>query len=274
MSTDMSTVLREQQGAVRILVNHDPATRNAINADLYLALTSALDEAEADPQVAAIVLTGAGGFFCSGGDLRLLAQRRTMTPEQRRERLEGLHDLIRRIGRCGKPVIAAVEGGAAGAGLSLALACDMLVTTREAQFSVAYVKVGLTPDGGATAFLAQFLSRQQLTQLCLSGERFDGARLHAMGAVNQLAEPGQALAAAVALAASLEAGPARAMGRIKDLCHHAYGATLAQQLDLEAQHMVVSQGDDEAAEGIDAFLQKRPADFRRLRSAASENDGR
>ncbi|MCP1576441.1 enoyl-CoA hydratase/carnithine racemase [Herbaspirillum rubrisubalbicans] len=265
----MSTVLCEQRGAVRVLVNHDPATRNALNADLYAALTAALDEAQADPQVATIVLTGADGFFCSGGDLRLLAQRRSMAPQQRRARLEGLHDLIRHIGRCSKPVIAAVEGGAAGAGLSLALACDLLVTTRQAQFSVAYVKVGLTPDGGVTAFLAQCLSRQMLTQLCLSGERFNGERLHAMGAVNRLVESGQALEAAVQLAATLAEGPAQAMAGIKHLCQHTYGATLEEQLELEAQHMVLAQGEDEAAEGIHAFLEKRPADFQRLRQAAA-----
>ncbi|NQE49992.1 enoyl-CoA hydratase [Herbaspirillum rubrisubalbicans] len=265
----MSTVLCEQRGAVRVLVNHDPATRNALNADLYAALTAALDEAQADPQVATIVLTGADGFFCSGGDLRLLAQRRSMAPQQRRARLEGLHDLIRHIGRCSKPVIAAVEGGAAGAGLSLALACDLLVTTRQAQFSVAYVKVGLTPDGGVTAFLAQCLSRQMLTQLCLSGERFNGERLHAMGAVNRLVESGQALEAAVQLATTLAEGPAQAMAGIKHLCQHTYGATLEEQLELEAQHMVLAQGEDEAAEGIHAFLEKRPADFQRLRQAAA-----
>ncbi|MFY0080311.1 enoyl-CoA hydratase-related protein, partial [Acinetobacter baumannii] len=82
-------VLREQRGAVRVLINHDPATRNALNADLYVALTAALDEAQADPQVGAIVLAGGGNFFCSGGDLRLLAQRRSMAPAQRREKLEG-----------------------------------------------------------------------------------------------------------------------------------------------------------------------------------------
>lgn len=270
----MSTVLREQRDGVRILVNQDPATRNALNADLYAALTTALDEAEADPQVAAIVLTGSDGFFCSGGDLRLLAQRRHMPEIQRRERLEGLHDLIRRLRACRKPLIAAVEGGAAGAGLSLALACDLLVTTPTAQFSVAYVKVGLSPDGGITAFLAQFLSPQQLMQLCLTGERFDGQRLHAMGAVNVLADTGQALAAAVQLGTVLQRGPARAMARIKQLCQQAADHTLAQQLDLEAQHMVQSQGDEEAAEGIGAFLQKRPADFRRLRHGAGQQQAR
>ncbi|MEP6588312.1 MAG: enoyl-CoA hydratase-related protein, partial [Polaromonas sp.] len=161
-----NAVLSRQEGAVRILVNNNPAARNAITAGLYAELPAALAAAEADPGVGAIVLTGAGDFFCSGGDLNQLATRRELPIAQRRQKLEGLHHLIRTIRDCGKPVIAAVEGGAAGAGLSIALACDMLVVARNAFFSVAYVKVGLTPDGGATAFLAEFVSRQVLTELC------------------------------------------------------------------------------------------------------------
>ncbi|GAC1551069.1 MAG: enoyl-CoA hydratase [Collimonas sp.] len=261
----MSAVLTRQEGAVRILINNNPAARNAITASLYAELPAALAKAEADPEVGAIVLTGSGDFFCSGGDLNQLATRRDLSLAERRVKLEGLHDLIRAIRHCGKPVIAAVEGGAAGAGLSIALACDMLVTARNAFFSVAYVKVGLTPDGGATAFLAQFVARQILTELCLTGDRITGERLHAMGAVNRLTDPGAALDEAVALAAHLATGPARASARIKSLCRHAYGADLDAQMELEAQYMVVSQGDAEAAEGISAFLAKRPPDFVALR---------
>lgn len=136
-------LLCRQEGAVRILINHNPAKRNAITAGLYTELPVALAAAQADPGVGAIVLTGAGEFFCSGGDLNQLATRRELTPGQRHEKLEGLHALIHAIRHCGKPVIAAVEGGAAGAGLSIALACDMLVTAHDAFFSLAYVKVGL-----------------------------------------------------------------------------------------------------------------------------------
>lgn len=262
----MSTaVLSRQEGAVRILINNNPTKRNAITAGLYADLPAALAAAQSDREVGAVVLTGTGDFFCSGGDLGQLAQRRTMSPAQRRERLEGLHDLIRSIRHCSKPVIAAVEGGAVGAGMSIMLACDMLVVARNAFFSVAYAKVGLTPDGGATAFLAEFVSRQILTELCLCGDRITSERLQAMGAVNRLVDEGAALDEAVALAARIAAGPTRANARIKALCLHAFSADVDAQMEFEAQLMVESQGDDEAAEGIGAFFAKRLPDFVALR---------
>jgi enoyl-CoA hydratase/carnithine racemase len=238
-------LLSRREGAVLVLLNNNPVARNALSPAFSLALKQALDEAQADPQIGAIVLTGVDGMFCSGGDLRQLAQRRS------------------------KPVIAAVEGAAAGAGLSMALACDMLVTARNAVFSLAYVKVGLTPDGGATAFLAEFVSRQILTELCLTGDRFNGERLHALGAVNRLTEPGGALNEAVALATSVATGPLRAMASIKALCRSAPHATFEAQMEDEARYMVQAQGDDEAAEGIAAFLEKRSADFVSLRAGHS-----
>lgn len=252
-------------GAVRILVNSNPGARNAITPQLYEQLPPALREAARDPAIGAIVLAGDGDFFCAGGDLRQLATRRELPPAERRARIERLHDLVRAIRDCPKPVVAAVEGGAAGAGMSLALACDMLVAAHDAFFSMAYAKVGLSPDGGATAFLAQCMPRQLMTELCLSGERIVAARLHALGAVNRLAAPGQALDTALALAAAVAGGPAAAMARIKRLCGHAYGASLGEQLDLEASLMVESQGDPEAAEGIAAFFGKRTPDFAALR---------
>jgi enoyl-CoA hydratase/carnithine racemase len=264
-------LLVRTEGAVRILVNSNPQARNAITPELYDALPAALLDAAADPAVGAIVLVGDGGFFCAGGDLKQLATRRDLPPEQRRAKIERLHDLIRAIRACPKPVIAAVEGGAAGAGMSLALACDMLVADRDAFFSVTYVKVGLTPDGGATAFLAQFLSRQIMTELCLTGERITAARLHALGAVNRLTERGQALPEALALAASIGNGPANASARIKLLCQNAGHTSLDGQLELEARLMVESQGDDEAAEGIAAFFDKRAPDFVSLRRAAGRS---
>ena len=258
-------LLTRREGAVLVLSNNNPAARNALSPEFYAALTQALAQAQADPSVGAIVLTGEGGHFCSGGDLRQLARRRELPVEERRAKLEGLHDLIRAVRDCRKPVIAAVEGAAAGAGLSLALACDMLVAAKNAVFSVAYVKVGLTPDGGATAFLAEFVSRQLLTELCLTGERISGERLHALGPVNRLAEPGQALAQALALATQVAAGPELAMARIKTLCRNAYANTLQEQLEQEAQCMVQSQETEESREGIGAFLEKRLPDFAPLR---------
>ncbi|WP_311224344.1 MULTISPECIES: oxepin-CoA hydrolase, alternative type [unclassified Acidovorax] len=269
MTETTQPLLQRREGAVLVLSNNNTAARNALSPAFYAALTAALSAAQVDPTVGAIVLTGEGGHFCAGGDLRQLALRRDLPVEERRAKLEGLHDLIRAVQGSDKPVIAAVEGAAAGAGLSLALACDMLVAARNAVFSVAYVKVGLTPDGGATAFLAEFVSRQVLTELCLTGERISGERLHALGAVNRLAEPGEALAGAVALAASVAGGPQQAMARIKALCLAAPQASLEAQLESEALSMVQSQATEESREGIGAFLEKRVPDYTRLRGSAA-----
>jgi enoyl-CoA hydratase/carnithine racemase len=258
-------LLTRREGAVLVLSNNNVAARNALSPEFYEAVMAALREAAADSMIGAIVLTGEGGHFCAGGDLRQLAKRRELPMQERRAKLEGLHDLIRSVRDCPKPVIAAVEGAAAGAGLSLALACDMLVAAKNSVFSVAYVKVGLTPDGGATAFLAEFVSRQVLTELCLTGERISGERLAQLGPVNRLAEPGQALVDAIALAGQVAAGPEQTMACIKDLCRQAPRNTLEEQLELEAQYMVRSQATEESREGIGAFLEKRASDFTRLR---------
>ena len=261
-------LLIRREGGVLILSNNNVAARNALSPEFYAAVVSALADAAADASIGAAVLTGEGGHVCAGGDLRQLAKRRELPVEERREKLEGLHDLIRTVRDCPKPVIAAVEGAAAGAGLSLALACDMLIAAKNSVFSVAYVKVGLTPDGGATAFLSEFVSRQVLTELCLTGERISGERLSQLGAVNRLAEPGQAIVLALALAQQIAQGPEQANARIKDLCRQAPRNTLEQQLDLEAQYMVQSQETEESREGIAAFLEKRAANFRQSATVA------
>ena len=262
----MSQVLvTRREGAVLVLSNNNVAARNALSFEFYTAVTQALQEAAQDPSIGAIVLTGEGGHFCSGGDLRQLVKRRELPLAERRARLEGLHDLIRTVRDCPKPVIAAVEGAAAGAGLSLAMACDMLVAAQDAMFTVAYVKVGLTPDGGATAFLAEFVSRQVLTELCLTGAPLSGERMHALGAVNRLVASGCALEAAMALAADISKGPPHAMGRIKHLCRLAMRHSLNDQLELEAQFMVEAMASDESLEGINAFLNKRPPNYTSLR---------
>jgi enoyl-CoA hydratase/carnithine racemase len=269
MKEPTMTLKTYREGAVLVLVNDNPKQRNALTSEFYRELPAALAGAQADPEIGAIVLTGAGDFFCAGGDLNRLSQASSLTPGERRQNIERLHDLVRGIRNSGKPVIAAVEGGAAGAGLSLALACDLVVAARNAFFAVSYIKVGLTPDAGATAFLAESCSRQLLTELCLTADRIGAERLHAFGAVNRLVDAGTALKEALALAARLADGPARATARIKALCRRAHTTTLDEQLDLEAAAMVESQGDGEAAEGIGAFLGKRKADFTALRRAGA-----
>ncbi|WP_075222573.1 oxepin-CoA hydrolase, alternative type [Acuticoccus yangtzensis] len=257
----MARVEVDRNGPVLTLVNNDPASRNSLVPEVYLGLTDALGLAEADPTIRAVVLTGAGGFFCSGGNIQGLKERVAAEPAERRATVEKLHALIRAIRDSRLPVIAAVEGGAAGAGASLAAACDLIVAARNAYLSVAYVKIGLTPDGGATAFLGSALPRQLVQEMVWTGDRVGVERLHALGLVNRLTEPGEALAAAQDWAAELARGPAAAIARGKALVSGAPITPLFTQLDLEAEGIAEALGGPEAAEGLAAFLEKRPADF-------------
>lgn len=251
-----------REGAVLVVVNSAPETRNALTPDFYDGFRTLLEEAGEDPSIAAVVLTGAGNFFCSGGNIAGLKARTTMKEADRRQGIEKLHGMIRALRACPKPVVAAVEGGAAGAGVSMALACDLIVAARSAYFSVAYVKIGLTPDGGATAFLARSLPRQLVNELCLTGDRIAVERLHDLGMINRIVETGDSLQAALEIARRLAEGPALSMARIKALVESGASNDLMTQLDLEADSMAASFGTAEGAEGIAAFLEKRKADFR------------
>lgn len=251
-----------REGAVQILSIDNPDARNALSPELYVALTQALRDAADDAGVGAIVLTGEGGHFCAGGDLRRLATRHTQTPLERRTNIEQLNTTIRALRNCPKPVVAAVEGAVAGAGMSVAFACDMVVTARDSRYSVAYVKVGLTPDGGITSFLAESLSRHVLAELCLTGNPVTGERMYQLSAVNHCVEPGQALSQAISVASTLADGPPQAMARIKQLCNASKHNSFNDQIELESTHMVDAQGGAEAREGITAFLEKRKANYR------------
>jgi enoyl-CoA hydratase/carnithine racemase len=163
---------------------------------------------------------------------------------------------------CPVPVIAAIEGGAAGAGLSLALACDLIVAAKDAKFTAAYVKAGLVPDAGLTSAMARLLPRPLAMEMCLMGRPVMASRFAELGAVNRLASPGKAMEEAMALADVLAAGPREAQGVIRGLVAGAYEASEAAQLDAERDAMAAAAGRGEAAEGISAFLEKRPPAYR------------
>jgi enoyl-CoA hydratase/carnithine racemase len=168
--------------------------------------------------------------------------------------------------RCAKPVIAAVEGNAAGAGFSMALAADFVVASRIARFAVAHVRLGISPDGGITAALPRMLPAPLANELLLLGKPVSAERLHAVGLVNSLAEPGQAVEAATRMAHDVARGAIGAMGRIKQLVNSATWAGLDAQLEAERRHFVEAMFGDEAREGVNAFVEKRPADFARCLS--------
>ena len=258
-------VLTERVGSVFVLTYNNPGSRNSLAPGYTDAIGGAIAEADADPTIGAIVFRGSGDYFCSGGDLHRLKTAHLTSEQQRVANIEALHSVVRAIRDCSKPVIAAVEGGAAGAGVSLVFSCDLIVADRAATFSVAYVKVGLTPDGGATAFLSETMPRQLLTELCLTGTPITAERLTGFGAVNRLVDTGTARDEAVSLAQRLAHGPTRATTRIKQLARSAYRLSNDGQLDAERDRMAQSLGDAEATEGIAAFFEKRRADYASVR---------
>jgi enoyl-CoA hydratase/carnithine racemase len=205
---------------------------------------------------------GAGDFFCAGGDLNRLRANREHDPDRQRRSIDGLNDWILAIRRCGKPVVAAVQGAAAGAGFSIALACDLIVAAADARFVMSYAKVGLTPDGGATAALAAALPRQQAFAACALAEPLSAQALHQAGIVHLVCAPEQTLAQARELCARLAAGPTAAYGRLKRLLSEAPARTLPDHLAQEREAFVASLFSEDAGEGIDAFLAKRAARFR------------
>jgi len=260
----MENLKLERKGRVLVATNNDPATRNSMNWDFYNGFREAVEAASADPEIGAIVVTGAEGFFCSGGNVNGLKERSAADYPTRRSSVDKLHAMILAMRACPKPIVAAVDGGAAGAGASLAVACDLVVAARDAYFSVAYVKIGLTPDGGATAFLGSALPRQLMAEMVFTGDRIPVTRLHDLGMINRLTEPGQSLPEALALAARLADGPTAALGVGKRLIDQARLNGLKAQLDLEAEGIATALGGAEGREGISAFLEKRKPDFRDL----------
>jgi enoyl-CoA hydratase/carnithine racemase len=240
-----------------VLTVSNPEYRNALGPEIYAAGVEALSVAETLPEVRSVVITGEGATFCAGGQLQRLLERRRQPPEVQAQSVEGLHNWIEAIRTFPKPVIAAVEGAAAGAGFSLALACDFIVAADDGIFIMAYANVGLSPDGGGTWGLTQSLPRQLVAELLMAGERIGAKRLHELGVVNRLSATGAALDEALVLAARLNAKAPNALASIKELMNEANGATLTAQLAQERDHFVRNLHHPNAGIGIEAFLGKR-----------------
>lgn len=250
------------EGQTLILTISNPEFRNALGPDIYAAGIEALNAAENNPDIRSVVITGEGSIFCAGGDLQRLQANRREAPEVQAQSIEGLHNWIDSIRTYPKPVIAAVEGPAAGAGFSLVLACDFVVAADNAVFVMSYSTVALSPDGGGSWALARALPRALASELLMAGERIGPRRLHDLGLVNRVTAPGEALAQALQLADNLNARAPNALASIKELINDAAGNTLNQQLVREQDHFVRNLHDANAGEGIDAFLNKRTPHYR------------
>ncbi len=258
----MAAELRSSSvGRTMVLEIADPEHRNALGPDIYAAGVEALNAADGNPEVGSVVIAGHGGVFSAGGNLQRLLNNRQQPPEVQARSIDGLHAWIEAIRTFPKPVIAAVEGAAAGAGFSLALACDFIVASQEAVFVMAYSTVALSPDGGGSWALGRQVPRALASELLMLGERVGARRLHELGLVNRVCEPGEALARALDLAERLNARAPNALASAKELLSEAVRQDLSTHLTAERDHFVKNLHHPNAGIGIDAFLQKKPARY-------------
>ena len=244
------------QGQTLVLTISNPTLRNALGPEIYTAGIEALNAAESNPEIRSVIITGEGAHFCAGGNLQRLLTNREQPKEVQAQSIDGLHTWMEAIHTFPKPVIAAVEGAAAGAGFSLVLMCDLVVAARDSIFVMAYSSIALSPDGGGSWNLSQTLPRQLAAELMLLGERISAERLHDLGSVNRLVESGTALTQALDLAERINARAPNAMQSIKELINDAPTQSLHVHLTQERDHFVKNLHHANAGLGISAFLNK------------------
>jgi 2-(1,2-epoxy-1,2-dihydrophenyl)acetyl-CoA isomerase len=252
-----TTIRSEVADGVATLTLNRPESLNALNADMRRELLAAFKALARDDAVRAVILTGEGRGFCSGADLRGGSSERDFRRVLERE----YNPLVRAVRDLPKPVIAAVNGVAAGAGVSLALACDLVYASEEARFIQAFVKIGLVPDSGSTRTLVRALGRHRASQLIFTGEPLSAAEAHAAGLVAAVT-PGDALMEAVREAAEkLAAAPTRAIALAKRSINAAEDGSLDASMALEAQLQDLAGRTEDHAEGVAAFAEKREPKF-------------
>jgi len=258
------TIKVTRDGAVAVVELHRPDSLNSINMALGNELLRALHEIAADPGIGAVVITGAGRAFSSGADLRDVGGTTTASgrPDVAARLRDTLHPITLALREMPQPVIAAVNGVAAGIGCAYALACDVVVAARSASLLLAFVNVALVPDGGASLLVSARGGLGRALEMALLGEQVPAEQALAYGLVNRVEDDDRVLDAALELARRLAAGPPETHAAIKRLLNEPYLEPLRRQLDLEADAQALRIESGEAAEAITAFLQKRAPRFR------------
>jgi len=253
----MAEVETARDGAVLTITLNRPDVLNAFNGAMHKALASALKEAR-NADVRAVVLTGAGRGFCVGQDLTEFRE----APGDIGERLRSTyHPNVLAIRALDKPVIAAVNGAAAGAGMSVACACDLRIASDAAVFIPAFVNIGLVPDSGGTYFVTRLLGYARAFEWLCTGRRLSAAEADAWGIVSEVVEADAFPARVAEFAAELAALPTGAIAMTKRLLDRAAGSTLDEQLAWEAQLQAAATQTDDFREGVQAFLEKRKPSF-------------
>ena len=262
----MPDLLIECEDGVATLTMNRPEARNALSAEMRSGLDDAFHSFENDDAVRCVVLRGAGEHFMAGGDVKSFASiLADEDPADIRDlllhRIHDLHLIMFAMRRLPKPVIASVRGAAAGAGVSLAACCDLIIAAEDSFFTLAYTLIGTSPDGGSTYALPRALGVKKAMEMALLGERLDAETMARFGLVNFVVPTQELEAETQALARRLADGPTRAHGHAKRLMYGSFENQMERQLQMEAEAFADCATTEDFREGVTAFLEKRPAAF-------------
>jgi 2-(1,2-epoxy-1,2-dihydrophenyl)acetyl-CoA isomerase len=257
----MSEVVRvETEGATRIVTIHRPEARNALTRAVLAGVTRAFDEASADGAVRCVVLTGAGGHFCAGADLRQNLADDAGLLDHLDVYMDEFHGLVKSVVRCEKPTVAMMDGAAVGFGADLAFACDLRVASTGAYAQEKFVKIGLMPDGGGTFWLPRLVGTSRAMQMILLAERVEAAELKSLGVVARVVEPDALRTATMEIARVIEAGPPLAHAAIKRTLYASLG-NVEDALRRERDEQLKLLRSADVREGVMAWMQKREPVF-------------
>lgn len=255
-------VLVTREGAILVLTLNRPTHGNAIDFPMAEALATASRDAAADPGVRCVVLTGAGRQFCVGGDVRLFATSGEEMGDLLARLAEVLHEAVSCLARMRKPLVVAVNGAAAGAGLSLALSGDVVLAAENAHFTAAYTAIGLSPDGGATWWLPRLVGMRCAQDLLITNRRMSAAEASERGMITRIAAAESLLEDALGVAQGLASGATGALGSVRALLQSSLNSSLEQQLAQEACAIAAAGRSADAREGVAAFIGQRKAEFK------------
>ena len=248
---------------VATLTLNRPDRLNALSTSIMDGLLEALPRLGADPAIAVVVLTGAGRGFCAGGDVKSMAEGSSqMGVQDAVQRLRSRMEVSRLLHEIPKPTIAMVNGPAAGAGLAMALACDLRIAAESARFITAFVKVGFSGDFGGSYFLSKLIGTGRARELYYSGEPLDAKQALALGVVNKVVPDSELLETTMTYARRIAAGPSIALGLMKKNLNAAESGTLSELLDLEALHQIQTGRTEDHKEAARAFVEKRAPVFK------------
>jgi enoyl-CoA hydratase/carnithine racemase len=257
----MSEVLVETVGRTVVVTLNRPEARNSLTKDVVTALATSIERASAQPDVRCVVLTGAGGHFCAGADLRRTFAGDPDIMDHLPEYMDAFHSLIRAIVRCPKPTIAQMDGAAVGFGADMALACDLRIASTAAYLQEKFVNIGLMPDGGGTFWLPRLIGTARAMKAMLLSEKLEAKELESLGLLCAMVPPNELQAATMALALRIEQGPPLAFAALKSAVYGSLGdIEAALTREREGQLKLLKSAD--VIEGVMAWAQKRAPDFK------------